>query len=427
MTHRRSMWLIVPALLIAVLIMGCGASSDSSDPPRIAGEAEFASAEFSQTPQPQRLQPPRQRPRRRGDFGSPGDDGFAGVPGAPGESGQPAFGGLSVGDTVAGNLDGQVQAIASLDRIIVRTVEMTLLVQNVTQAMSDIAEMANTSGGWVVGSTRDGNHTAFISFRVPTSGLDIALDEMRSSAVEVESESSSSQDVTDEFTDLEARIRSQKASEDALIALLGQARTVEDTLSVQTELARILESMEGRLNLLAQTSAFSLVNVFLNAEPTEIQVTAGSDIAVAVGQTVTFTATLQSPEDIESFEIRWDFGDGFEQGISRRTAATLIEGQRITSAVTHVYQTEDNSPYVVTVDITGVGDSGVVEGTDILIATVADIPVLDVFAGQSATVEAGERVGFAGTFTRPKGLDGLKYRGSSVTDPRPSKAFWRPT
>jgi len=289
------------------------------------------------------------------------------VPGAPGESGQPAFGGLSVGDTVAGNLDGQVQAIASLDRIIVRTVEMTLLVQNVTQAMSDIAEMANTSGGWVVGSTRDGNHTAFISFRVPTSGLDIALDEMRSSAVEVESESSSSQDVTDEFTDLEARIRSQKASEDALIALLGQARTVEDTLSVQTELARILESMEGRLNLLAQTSAFSLVNVFLNAEPTEIQVTAGSDIAVAVGQTVTFTATLQSPEDIESFEIRWDFGDGFEQGISRRTAATLIEGQRITSAATHVYQTEDNSPYVVTVDITGVGDSGVVEGTDILL------------------------------------------------------------
>jgi len=339
------------------------------------------------------------------------------MPGALGESVQlqPAFVGLSVGDVVAGNLDGHVQAIASLGRIIVRTVEMTLLAQNVTQAVSDIAEMANTSGGWMVGSTRDGNHTAFISFRVPASGLDIAiaLDEVRSNAVEVESESSSSQDVTDEFTGLEARIRSQKASEDALIALLGQARTVEDTLSVQTELERILEhleSMEGRLNLLAQTSAFSLVNVSLNAEPTEIQVTADSDIAVAVGQTVTFAPTLQPPEDIENFEILWDFGDGFEQGISRRTAATLIEGQRITSAVTHVYQTEDNSPYVVTVDITGVGDSGVVGGTDTLIATVSDIPVRDVFAGQSVTVEAGERVGFAGTFTRPKRLDGLKYR-----------------
>ena len=413
MTQIRSAWLVVPALLIAILIVGCGTSNDSlqAEAPSIAGGGDFASNEFFSDSAAATAAPAATY--GGDDFGPAGAPGAPGAPGEPGSSGQSTSGGNSAGDTVAGNLDGQVQAIASLDRIIVRTVEMTLVVQNVTQAMSDITELANSSGGWVVGSTRNGNHTAFISFRVPAAGLDIALDEVRTNAVEVKSESSSSQDVTDEFTDLEARLRSQTASEDALITLLGQAQTVEDTLKVQTELARIredLESMGGRLNLLTQTSAFSLVNVFLNAEPTEIQVNAGSDIAVAVGQPVTFTATLQPPEDIENFEIRWDFGDGFEQGTSRRTAATLIEGQRITSAVTHVYQTEDNSPYVVTIDITGGGDSGVVEGTDTLIATVSDIPVLDVFAGQSVTVEAGTQVGFAGTFTRPEGLDGLKYR-----------------
>jgi hypothetical protein len=55
------------------------------------------------------------------------------------------------------------------------------------------------------------------------------------------------------------------------------------------------------------------------------------------------------------------------------------------------------------------------------VATVSEIPVLDVFAGEFVTVEAGKRVGFAGTFTRPEGLDDLTYRwefgdGSSAVE-----------
>jgi len=306
-----------------------------------------------------------------------------------------------------------VQAVAALDRIIVRTVDMTLVVQDVREAVDEIAELAISSGGWVVASTRSGNHTAFISFRVPAEGLDAALDEVRLLTVEVESESSTAQDVTDEYTDLEARIRSQEASEDPLITLLDSARTVEDTLKVATELARIredLESMQGRLNLLAQTSVFSLVNVFLNAEPTEMQVDAGSDLAAAVGEPVAFTATFEPPEGTEDYEIEWDFGDGSGLGNFRRTAATVIEGQRITSAVTHVYGSEEHSPFVVSVKITGIGDTGVSEGEDTLIATVSEIPVLDVFAGESINVEAGENIGFAGTFTRPAGVGELTYR-----------------
>jgi len=329
-----------------------------------------------------------------------------------------------VANTVASNLDSQVRAIASLDRIIVRTVEMTLVVKDVNRAMDEIGELAVASGGWIVASTRNGRHTAFISFRVPAAGLDATLDSVRSLTVEVESESSTSQDVTDEFTDLGARIRSQKATEDSLLTLLASARTVEDTLRVQTELGRIrqeLESMEGRLNLLAQTSAFSLVNVFLNAEPTEMQVNAGSDLAVAVGEPTTFSATLQPPEGMDSFEITWDFGDGTGGSRIPRTAATLVEGQRITAAVTHVYQSEENSPFLVTVEITGIGDSGVAEGSDSLIATVSEVPVIDVFAGNGIKVEAGESVTFSGTFTRPEGLDNLTFRWNFGDGSRPAE------
>lgn len=338
-----------------------------------------------------------------GPAGQPGAVGLPGFPGSPGD----------VAGTVSNSLEVQVQAIAALDRIIVRTVDMTLVVQDVSRAIDEIAELATSSGGWVVASTRNGNHTAFISFRVLTEGLDTTLDEVRSLTVEVESESSTSQDVTDEYTDLQARIRSQTASEDALITLLDSARTIEDTLKVATELARIredLESMQGRLNLLAQTSAFSLVNIFLNAEPIEMQVNAGSDLAAAVGEPVSFTATFEPPEGTDEFEIEWDFGDGTGLVVVRRTAATVIEGQRITSAVTHVYRSEEHSPFVVSVKITDIGDAGISEGEDALIATVSEIPVLDVFAGESINVEAGEAIGFAGTFTRPVGVGELTYR-----------------
>ena len=421
MAHVRSVGLVFPVLLIALVIIGCsggGDDSESADGPTFAGGAAATAApasgsasrsgddaQFDYSSSGDAAVEPSP-PSPADQPGSAGPSGAAGLPGSPGSPGD-------VAGTVSNSLEVQVQAVAALDRIIVRTVDMTLVVQDVSQAVDEIAELATSSGGWVVASTRNGNHTAFISFRVPAEGLDTALDDVRSLTVEVESESSTAQDVTDEYTDLEARIRSQTASEDALITLLDSARTVEDTLKVATELARIredLESMQGRLNLLAQTSAFSLVNIFLNAEPTDMQVNAGSDLAAAVGEPVAFTATFEPPEGTEDYEIEWDFGDGSGFDNVRRTAATVIEGQRITAAVTHAYRSEGHSPFVVTVTIVGIGDAGVSEGEDTLIATVSEIPVLDVFAGESINVEAGESIGFAGTFTRPEGMGELTYR-----------------
>ncbi|MDP6063547.1 MAG: DUF4349 domain-containing protein [SAR202 cluster bacterium] len=420
MARVRAFLLVLPLLLLATVIAGCGGESDEKSFPSVSGGDASASRDFDTSDDEFRPDSPM-------DAGA-----FDPAPAPDALSAGPASGSPSRGEsfdqdtasTVANSLDGQVQAVAALDRIIVRTVDMTLIVQDVSSAVDDIAELATTSGGWVVSSRRDGRDSAFISFRVPAEGLESALEEVRELTVEVESENSTAEDVTDEFTDLEARIRSQKASEDALVELLGEARTVSNTLEVQTALAVVredIESMEGRLNLLAQTSAFSLVNVYLNAEPMEMIVDAGSDRAVAVGQPVAFTATLNPPEGIDEFEIEWDFGDGYGQANIYRTAATLVEGQRITSAVTHFYQSEKNSPFVVTVEIKGRGDAGAAEGEDTLVATVSEIPVLDVFAGEFVTVEAGKRVGFAGTFTRPEGLDDLTYRwefgdGSSAVE-----------
>ena len=76
----------------------------------------------------------------------------------------------------------------------------------------------------------------------------------------------------------------------------------------------------------------------------------------------------------------------------------------------HVYFDDRDSPYIVQFDITGAGPAGLVEGSDTLIATVTRIPSIEVFAGESRVVVAGEAVEYTGSFTRPEGLWDIQYR-----------------
>ena len=118
--------------------------------------------------------------------------------------------------------------------------------------------------GWVVSTNRFEKHRGFISFRVPAEALDKATARLREMAVEVKAEVSDSRDVTDEYFDLRARLDNQEATEEALLKLLGRAETVEAALKVQQTLTGVQEEVErlqGKIKLLEETSAFSLVSV----------------------------------------------------------------------------------------------------------------------------------------------------------------------
>ena len=80
----------------------------------------------------------------------------------------------------------------------------------------------------------------------------------------VESERSFAQDVTEEYVDLQCRLKSLQNTEEQYLNLLLRAETVEDTLMVQRELSSVqsqIEQLKGRMNYLEHTSATSLINV----------------------------------------------------------------------------------------------------------------------------------------------------------------------
>ncbi len=177
-------------------------------------------------------------------------------------------------------LANESSQVAPQQRIIVRTVDMTLVVSDLSSTSDTISSLAVQFGGWVVSSRRDQRHRSSISIRVPAERLDEALALLRASALKVESEISSSQDFTDEYIDTRSKVKNLQATEAQLLKLLERADAIEDALKVQAEVTKVqgqIEKGQGRLNFLSETSAFSLININLKLGPMFLEVNAGPD------------------------------------------------------------------------------------------------------------------------------------------------------
>ena len=314
--------------------------------------------------------------------------------------------------SIGSPLPGQTVAqLVTQERIIIRTVDMAIVVTDIQNTTDAVSTMAQDMGGWVVSSNRFQKHRGFVSFRVPSGRLDEAIGRLRDMAVEVKSEVSDSRDVTDEYFDLKARLDNQEATETALVRLLDRAETVEDALKVQQALTGVREEVErlqGRIKLLEETSAFSLVRVTLELRPHDMAVDEVLDKTAGVGESVRFRAFFKPPEGIEDFFYTWDFGDGVSLE-GHQTAPTEDKDTRVTATVTHIYRDERDSPFIVQFEINGSGEAGAAEGETTLMVNVTKVPEIVVFAGESMVVEQGEEIEFSGSFTRPQGLGEVKY------------------
>ena len=161
------------------------------------------------------------------------------------------------------------QNLPRLDRMIIRTVSMTIGVANVQEAYRQVERIAAEQGGMIAGSQirQDGDRTtATVTVRVPAEGANYqtTLERLRAIAERVVEEQSQGQDVTEEHVDLESRLRNLKASEDSLLALLAKAQRVEDLLQIQRELTNVrgqIEQIQGRKQALERRSEMATINL----------------------------------------------------------------------------------------------------------------------------------------------------------------------
>ena len=178
-----------------------------------------------------------------------------------------------------------VSVEAAVDRKIIRDANLTIEVASTTEAQQRVTSIAETLGGFVVTSearqrqdSEPAKRTLDIKLviRVPSGQFNAALEQIEKLATNLPERNVTGQDVTEEFIDLDARLKTQKALELQFLDIMKQAKKVNDALEVQSQIAGVrteIEKLEGRRRFLESKSSLSTITVNIHT-PTPIVVTA---------------------------------------------------------------------------------------------------------------------------------------------------------
>jgi hypothetical protein len=174
---------------------------------------------------------------------------------------------------------GAAEQAASTERLVIKTSDLSIVVKDVNARVKAIQNMATAMGGFVVSAhvyqttTRDGTQVpqAQVVIRVPQEKLQTAIDQIKSDTVEVQNESLSGQDVTDQYVDLQSRLKAKQAAEAKLLEIMNNATKTEDVLAVYTQLQQVesdIEVLKGQIKYTEQAAALSAISVSIAAEAT---------------------------------------------------------------------------------------------------------------------------------------------------------------
>ena len=147
---------------------------------------------------------------------------------------------------------------ASKAPLLIYNATLTLAVFGTEQALEAVENLAKQRSGYLVRRSDQS-----ITIRVPAAVFEETLNGVGKLGDELHRDVSA-RDVTEEYADLQIRLRNAEVVRTRLEALLARSNNVEEALAVERELERItqtIEQIKGRLKLLGELVAFSTITV----------------------------------------------------------------------------------------------------------------------------------------------------------------------
>ena len=174
----------------------------------------------------------------------------------------------------AASLPAQDATVVLPERKIIRNAELTLELDAPAEAQRKLASLAESHGGYVVTAESHQQDArgdgvppiVSVEMRVPAARFDAAVAEVRALGGRVRQEKISGRDVTEEYIDLEARLRAQRALEAQFLEIMKRSGNVAEALEVQRALGSVrseIERVEGRRRFLENQSSLSTIKVVL--------------------------------------------------------------------------------------------------------------------------------------------------------------------
>jgi hypothetical protein len=180
----------------------------------------------------------------------------------------------------AGAAPAQPSAVATADaRLIAYTAQLTLVVEDVDKVAAQARDLAAGAGGYVGKETVNGSGGpgaggegrgmyGEIVLKVPSASYQQTLDRLAGLG-KVASRNSQAEDLTQQSVDVASRLQSQQASVERVRALMAEARSLADVVSLESELSRRqadLDSLQRQLQQLSSRTSLSTITLDLKRE-----------------------------------------------------------------------------------------------------------------------------------------------------------------
>jgi Domain of unknown function (DUF4349) len=160
-----------------------------------------------------------------------------------------------------------------IERKIIRNADLQLETDAPEEAQQKITSIAESKGGFVVESTQSSSNiksatrdTVMMTVRVPAEKFNETLDEIRKTGSRVIVETVKGTDVTEEFIDIEARLKAKRTLEAQFLEIMKRADSVSAALEVQKQLSEVraeIEKIEGRKRFLENQASLSTIKIKL--------------------------------------------------------------------------------------------------------------------------------------------------------------------
>ena len=163
-------------------------------------------------------------------------------------------------------------AVDVTNRMVIKSSNLSLLVTKVDDVQKKILKKVEDLGGYMVSvqlSNPQDVATSTIVVRVPAKTLDQALEYFRGISAKVISENLEGYDVTDEFTDLQARLDTLNKTKTKFEQIMDRASLIPDILEVQRELISLqsqIDSVKGQQLYYEKNAEMSKVTIYLSTD-----------------------------------------------------------------------------------------------------------------------------------------------------------------
>jgi len=172
------------------------------------------------------------------------------------------------GSTNNESVKEEAPAAATTTRMIIHQAQLQVNVKKLETAQANITKKVEQYGGYIVESNvyqeDDETNSGKMIVRIPEKHFQTFLKDAEGEAAEILERNVTGQDVTEQYVDLQSRVKSKRAVEERLLEFMSNAQKTEDLLKISADLAKVQEEIEvmvGKIKYLENQTSFSTVEL----------------------------------------------------------------------------------------------------------------------------------------------------------------------